>query len=746
MSAESINSKPWIKRHAVVLIWVGITSPYWFVLLTIVSLLTFGDLPEVEDLLNPETNQASLIFSNDLQVIGKYYNENRISVSYSNLDSNLVNALIATEDARFFEHSGIDVKALLRSVYGVVFGLNKGGGSTITQQLAKMMFPRENPNFISLVFRKFKEWIIAVKLERLYSKQEIIALYLNKFDFLNQAVGIQSAARIYFNTSPDSLSVEQSAMLIGMAKNPSLFNPIRKPEKTIQRRNIVLSQMEKYGYLTTSEKLKYQSRPLGVNFSIKQVDNIQAPYLIEYLRTHVLTEWAKNHINPETKKPYNIYKDGLKIYTTIDSKMQKYAEEAVAEHMRELQITFKRDCKYKKNAPFANNLNESQINSIIWSSIKRSDRYKKLKEDGLNDTLIMKSFREKTEMRVFTHTGDRDTLMTPLDSIRYYKSFLHSGFAAIETNTGFVKAWVGGVDHHHFKYDHVGVGRRQVGSTFKPFVYALAIQEGKSPCFKVSNGPICIDNWCPDNSDGSGGGLLTLKSALAKSVNRISAWIIKQYGTRAVIQMARQLGITSNLLESPTICLGTAEITLLEMLGAMNTFPNKGRFIKPNAILKIEDHNGRVIYQAEQITTEVMDEGKAYTMVQLMRGVVDIGTGKRLRYNYKLMNEIAGKTGTTQRNSDGWFIGYTPELTAGVWVGGEERSIHFNSTAEGQGASMALPIWGLFFSKIYNDPSLKISKNGFPKPITLDPNLDLNCSDYNEEIENNKEAEIDLFF
>lgn len=747
MTTQKSNQPlPWYKRHFRILIWLGITSPFWLLMLVICGIMVFGDLPEVEDLLNPETNQASLVYSMEGRELAKYYNENRVSVSFKQLDSNLVNALIATEDVRFFSHSGIDFQALFRSVFGVITASNKGGGSTITQQLAKMMFPRESLSRPALVFRKFKEWIIAVKLEGIYSKQEIIALYLNKFDFLNQAVGIRSAAYIYFNTRPDSLSLEQSAMLIGMAKNPSLFNPIRKPEKAKVRRNVVLAQMKKYGFITESDFMTATRKPLGIHFNSELNQDIKASYFKEFLRTHMLSDWAKANINPETGKAYNIYRDGLKIYTTLDSRMQHYAEQAVTEHMRALQQTFLKECKNKRNAPFAYDVTPEQIRSILWSSLRRTDRYRVLKKEGLSDTLILHAFKEKVSMRIYTKTGERDTLMSPWDSIRYYKSFLHTGFVALESSTGFIKAWVGGINYKHFKYDHVGVGRRQVGSTFKPFVYALAIQEGKSPCYKVPNEPICIDNWCPDNSDGSGGGRLTLKSALARSINRVSAWLIKQYGPKAVIQLARQMGVTSPLPDYPSICLGTPEITLLEMVGAINTFPNQGTYIMPECILRIEDRNGRVIYKSETKSTEVMDAGRAYTMVQLMRGVVDIGTGTRLRHKYRLMNEIAGKTGTTQRNADGWFIGYTPELTAGVWVGGEERSIHFNSTADGQGASMALPIWALFFSKIYNDPELKMSKDGFVKPASLDPNLDMDCSDYTEELEASEQAETDLFY
>lgn len=743
---NQIHTSPWYKRNATALIWIGITGPFWILMLFLGCILMFSDLPEVEDLLNPETNQASLVYSMDGNELAKYYNENRVSVSFAQLDTNLVNALIATEDVRFFNHSGIDFQALFRSVFGVITGSQKGGGSTITQQLAKMMFPRESLSKPALVFRKFKEWIIAVKLEGIYSKQEIIALYLNKFDFLNQAVGIRSAAYIYFNTRPDSLQIEQSAMLIGMAKNPSLFNPIRKPEKAKERRNVVLSQMKKYGFISEAQCNSLKEKPLGIHFNSEQNQDVKASYFKEYLRTHVLSNWAKDHINPETGKPYNIYKDGLKIYTTIDSRMQHYAEQAVAEHMKALQQLFFKECKTKRKAPFAYDITPDQIHSILWSSLRRTDRYRVMKKEGLSDTLIFQAFKEKVPMRVFTKSGERDTLMTPWDSIRYYKSFLHTGFVALESSTGYVKAWVGGINYKHFKYDHVGVGRRQVGSTFKPFVYALAIQEGKSPCYKVPNEPICIDNWCPDNSDGSGGGRLTLKSALARSINRVSAWIIKQYGPKAVIQLARQMGITSPIPEYPSICLGTPEITLLEMVGAMNTFPNKGTYVMPETILRIEDRNGRIIYQAEPKSSEVMNEDRAFTMVQLMRGVVDIGTGTRLRHKYGLMNEIAGKTGTTQRNADGWFIGYTPELTAGVWVGGEERSIHFNSTADGQGASMALPIWALFFSKLYKDPELNMSKDGFVKPASLDPSLDMDCSDYTEELEATEKAETDLFY
>ncbi len=736
-------------------LWIFLLSPILiiFLLVTLIGIGVFGDLPHVEELVNPKNNLATVVYSGDMKIIGKYYSENRVNVIFKQLDKDLVDALVATEDARFYEHSGVDIKALARSFVGAFTGGNKGGGSTISQQLAKMMFPREKLSKPELIVRKMKEWIIATRLEKYYTKDEIIALYLNKFDFLNLAVGIKSASQIYFNRSQDSLKIEQAAMLIGMAKNPSLFNPIRHPDKTLQRRNVVLNQMVKYNFL---EKQKYDSLkllPLDLNFHPEDHNDGLATYFREYIRDNFLKSWCETHINPATKKPYNIYKDGLKIYTTIDSRMQQYAEEAVNEHMSDLQKMFNKDLKTKKNAPFAWNVTKQEIENIMTSSIKRSERFRSAKNAGMSNEEAIATFYKPVQMTVYSLRGEIDTLMTPFDSIKYYKGFLQTGFMAMEPQTGYVKAWVGGINHKHFKYDHVKVSRRQVGSTFKPFVYALAIQEGFSPCHQVPNVKTCISlpeggDWCPENSDGpndkNNGKMLTLKKALANSINYITAWIMKQYGPHVLVTLVKRLGITSEIPEVPSICLGTADINVFEMVAANSTFANKGTYIQPTFITRIEDKNGKVIEEFIPTTDEVFSEEKAYTMIQLMRGVVDGGTGSRLRFRHKLMNQIAGKTGTTQRNADGWFIGLTPELVAGAWVGGEDRSIHFNSMVEGQGATMALPIWGKFFSKVYADNKIKVSKGDFPKPKNIDPNLELDCSKY-DAIDNDGTMEINEF-
>ena len=721
--------------------WLIIWAPFiiLFFLVSLISFEIFFDLPSVEELQNPKSNLATVVYSSDMKTLGKYYAENRVNVKYYQLDKDLVDALIATEDARFRNHSGVDARALGRAIFGAATGSSSsGGGSTLSQQLAKMMFPRQKLNKIKMVVRKLKEWVIAARLEKNYTKDEILTLYLNKFDFLNQAVGIKSAAQIYFNRSQDSLEIQQAAMLIGMAKNPSLFNPIKKADAALHRRNVVMMQMVVNGYLTKEKYDSLKVLPLGIVYRPEDHNDGLAPYFREYLREYFLKTWCAAHINPETNKPYNIYRDGLRIFTTVDSRMQKYAEEAVTEHMTDLQKLFTKECKTKKNAPFAWNVNKEQIESIMMSSMRRSDRYRSLKDSGFSKEEILVNFKKPVKMTVYSLRGDIDTIMSPWDSIRYYKSFLHTGFVAIEPATGYVKAWVGGVNHKHFKFDHVKVGRRQVGSTFKPFVYALAIQEGYSPCYQVPNVRTCITTadgkeWCPDNSDGDKGTgqMITLKKALAGSVNYVTAWVMKQFGPDAVINLVRRLGITAQIDAVPSIALGTPDISVFEMVAANAAFANKGTYIQPTFITRIEDKNGKVLEEFFPKTDEVLSEEKAYVMIQLMRGVVDYGTGARLRSRYKLMNEIAGKTGTTQNNADGWFMGLTPELVAGCWTGGEERSVHFNSTAEGQGASMALPIWGKFFQKLYGDPSLKMSKSGFHRPANMG-DIELDCSKYDQ--------------
>ena len=722
-------------------LWVCLIAPpiLLILLVTLVSFGVFGTLPTFEALENPKNNLASVVYSSDGKILGKYYAENRVNCKYKELSPHLIHALVATEDARFYEHSGVDSRGLFRVLFRTIIGGNQssGGGSTLSQQLAKMLFPREGKkNKLKIIVRKIKEWIIAIRLERQYTKDEILTMYLNKFDFINTAVGIKSASKVYFNVQPDSLRIEQAAMLIGMAKNPALFNPSRRPQSTLQRRNVVLSQMVKYNYLKQSQYDSLKTLPLGLDFHPEDHNEGTATYFREYLRDNFLAEWLKNNKKPDGTE-YNIYRDGLKFYTTINSKMQRYAEEAVTEHMTKLQEAFFKDCKQKRNAPFAYNVSKKEIEEIMTSSIHRSDRYRALRANGVSDDSIQKNFNTPVPMSIFTWNGDRDTVLSPRDSIRYYKSFLQTGFVSIDPHTGYVKAWVGGINYKHFKYDHAKVGRRQVGSTFKPFVYALAIQEGYSPCYQVPNVKVCFDLptkqiWCPDNAAGDEkyeGRMITLKKALALSINYISAYLMKQFGPQAVVDFARRVGITGTLDPVPSLCLGTPEISVIEMVAANATFANKGTWTEPIFITRIEDKDGRILADFSPKTEEVMSEEKAYVMLQLMRGVVQYGTGASLGSRYKLTNPIAGKTGTTQNNSDGWFMGITPDLVSGCWVGGEDRSVHFNSMSQGQGATMALPIWALYMKRVYADHSLNISSSDFQKPEKRIP-VEMDCVKY----------------
>jgi penicillin-binding protein 1A len=746
MSAEKAKKQDF--KKFVIWFWILLAGPILGILVFVLGIRLLGDLPNTEELQNPKTLLATEVYSSDLKVLGKYYAENRTNVKYKEISPNVVNALVATEDARFFEHSGVDVRALARAIFGAATGSSaSGGGSTLTQQLAKMLFPREDLHGFRLIIRKMKEWIIAVKLEKEYTKEEIIALYLNKFDYVNNAVGIKSAAQIYFNTTPDSLHIEQAAMLVGMAKNPSYFNPNRFHERAEGRRNTVLAQMQKYGYLTEGQRDSLQKIPLKLIFRPEDHNEGLAPYFREYLRDVFLKKWCEENPKPDGTK-YDIYRDGLKIYTTIDSRYQRYAEEAVLQHLKALQAEFFKDCKQKKNAPFAWNVSKDEIQSIMNSAMKRTDRYRILKKAGLNEEAIMKNFKTPVEMTLFTWQGEKDTTLSPWDSIRYAKYYLQAGFMSMDPQTGFVKAWVGGINHTHFQYDHVEIGHgRQVGSTFKPFVYALAIQEGYSPCYRLPNVKTCIDmpagqpQYCPENSAGEEkytGKMVTLQFALAQSINYISAYLIKQFGAQAVADLAHRMGIVSHIDALPSICLGTPEISVFEMVGANSTFANKGTWIEPTCVTRIEDKNGKVLADFAPKTEEVLSEEKAYVMLQLMKGVVLGGTGSRLRYRFKLMQPMAGKTGTTQNNSDGWFMGITPDLVSGCWVGGEDRSIHFNSTDQGQGASMALPIFGYYMQKVYADKTIKISQGDFEKPAKK-IDVEMDCSKYNKEIENGTE-------
>ena len=699
----------------------------------------FGTMPSFDELENPQTNLATEIISADGKVLGTYYVENRSNVRYSELSHYMPEALISIEDERFTEHSGIDEKALLRVAFGVITGHKKGGGSTITQQLAKNLFPRgENLSTPQLVLRKFQEWITATKLEHNYSKEEIVAMYLNTVAFGHNAYGIRSAAKTFFDKTPKEMNIEECALMAGVVNAPTRFSPIRNPERSLNRRNLVLKKMAENGFITQAECDSICLIPIDMsNFGVMDHNTGQATYFREFLRGQ-LTEWAKNTTRGDGK-PYNIYRDGLRIYTTIDSRMQQYAEEAVKEFMGgELQPMFYKHWKGQKNAPFSN-VTADEIDHILETSMKRTGRYHELKNEGMPMDSILMEFNRPVPMTIFSWDGPIDTVMSPMDSIRYYKWFLQASLVSIESHTGHVKAYVGGLDYRFFKYDHVTQARRQVGSTFKPFLYSLAMQEGEyTPCTKIPNIQYNIQLpdgkfWSPGNSGSHVGEEITLKFALAQSNNWISAYLMNQFGPEAVIGMARRMGVESPIDAVPAICLGVCDLKLIEMTGAMSTFANQGVYVKPMFVTKIEDKNGNVIQRFSSEESEAMSELTAYKMVELMKGVVQSGTGIRLRSLYGFKNPIAGKTGTTQKNSDGYFMGITPDLTTGVWVGAEDRSVHFRSTQLGQGSHTALPIWAIYMKKVYADKSLNISKGDFKKPNIPGVDLNFDCDRYENE-------------
>lgn len=724
------------------------------------SLGVFGKLPTFEELENPENNLATEVISIDGKTLGKFYRENRTPVKYRELPENLTNALVATEDERFYEHSGIDFKGTFRAA--VKLGRD-GGASTITQQLAKMLFTKKaSGNIAKRLIQKVKEWVIAVRLEQQYTKEEIITMYFNKYDFGNNAVGIRSATRIYFGKEPNELNQEESAMLVGMLKNSSLYNPIRRPEMVKERRNVVLSQMLRNEFVTDTEKDSLQSLELTLNINLEGHRHGTATYFREYVRDF-MREWSKTHAKVNGD-PYNIYRDGLKIYVTIDSRLQENAEAAVEEHMSNLQRVFDKQQKSNKTAPFYD-LENDQIEYTMLAAMKRSDRWRKMKRNGASEKEIKESFMKETPMSVFTWKGEVDTVMKPYDSIRYYKGILQAGVLSTDPTTGHVKAWVGGINYKHFQYDHVKQGKRQVGSTFKPFVYATAINQlGVSPCDEYPNTPYTIpagkyhldEDWTPKNSSGEYGGLRSLKNALANSINVISANLIDQTTPQNVVKMAKNLGIETDIPPVPSVALGTVDLSLYEMIGAINTFANKGMYVKPMMILRIEDKNGTVLEDFTPDTREVLSESIAYTAINLMEGVTQFGSGIRLRtqggkypdnvatgYPYKFDNPIAGKTGTTQNQSDGWFIGLVPNLSTGVWVGAEDRSVHFVDLARGQGASMALPIWALYMKRNYAQEEIGISKEEFEKPEDLLINTDCDVKEEEEKEEEVKKPKPD---
>ncbi len=731
----------------------------------------FGEMPEYEYLENPETNLATEFISSDGETLGKLYlDDNRTPVDFKDLPDNLVNALIATEDARFYDHAGIDARGFVRAL---AYLGKKGGASTISQQLARQLFVGvRSRNKVEAITQKIKEWVLATRLERQYTKEEIIAMYFNIYDFGNNADGIRSASRIYFGKEPQELRIEESAMLVGMFKNSSLYNPRphRNPEGTKNRRNVVLAQMSKYGFLDAKVKDSLQQLELNLNYNPESHREGLATYFRMYMQKW-LNRWVDKNPKPGGEK-YNIYLDGLKVYTTIDSRMQQNAEKAVEAHMAKLQAEF-----FVQNTPERNpttpflDLETFEIDNIMERAIKTSQRWRALKRQGVSENEVRASFRKKTEMTVFDWNSDsyeKDTVMTPLDSIRYYKTFLRTAMMSMEPQTGHVKAWVGGIDYKHFQYDNVIQGARQAGSTFKPFVYAAAIDQLRlSPCDSLPDTQYCIEPlkhgnpeaWCPKNSDGKySGEKRTLKNALANSVNTITARLIDEVGPGSVVNIAKNMGLTREIPEVPSIALGTPDFNVYEMVGAYGTFANQGVYVKPVMVTRIEDKNGTVLYEYVPETKDVLSKDVAYAMVNLMEGVTEHGSGARLRhswnknntvykeiitgYPYSLSNPIAGKTGTTQNQSDGWFMGMVPNLVTGVWVGGEERATHFKSILYGQGASMALPIWGMYMKANYENEELGVSKAAFPEPKDLSINVD--CSKVVEEMKEDLDIEDDL--
>ena len=762
------------KKKIIKWFWICLIVPVLMVIGLLALVWAFADIPSFEELENPDSKLATQVIAEDGEILTTFHIENRSYVTYEELSPNLVNAAIATEDVRFHRHSGIDFRALGRVVFKTVLGGNsgQGGGSTLTQQLAKTLYPREDVSSkipgvstLKMVWIKLKEWITAVKLERNYTKDEIMNMYMNQVFFGSNAYGIKAASQTFFGKNPIDLTVEESATLVGMVNKPTRYNPALNPDKSLVRRNFVISQMEKAGFLTKEERDSIQQIPIVLSYQIQDHNAGLGPYFRDMLRRTMNAKeprkssyaqyedyvvdsllWADDGLygwlNKNKKadgSSYNLDKDGLRIYTTINYKMQKYAEEAVAEHLgKDLQKSFWRDLRWKTNKPFSNDIPKETIDQLMEQARRWSDRYRIMKNNGASEADIRKSFDEPVEMRVFSwnRKGYIDTVMTPDDSIRYYKSHLRAAFMAIEPNTGHVKAYVGGPNYRYFKYDNVRQGKRQVGSTIKPFLYTLAMQEGMSPCDKVVNVPqtfiVGDTTWTPKSTDKDEwiGQTVTLKWGLTKSSNNISAYLMKQYGPNAMVDMMRKMGVGSYLDPVYPLCVGSADISVYEMVAAYNTFPSKGVYVSPIFVTRIEDNMGNVLGEFNNQKREAVSEYTAYLMANLMQGVVNSGTGVRLRAKYGLKGEIAGKTGTTNDQSDGWFIGYTPSLTAGVWVGAEDRQVHFESLSLGGGSNMALPIWGLFMQKVMKDGTLGVYETDrFIAPPGITLNLSCDGSD-----------------
>ena len=762
------------KKKIIKWFWLCLTVPVAMVFGLLAMVWAFADIPSFEELENPDSKLATQVIAEDGEILTTFHIENRSFVTYEELSPNLVHAAVATEDVRFYNHSGIDFRALARVAFKTVLGGNsgQGGGSTITQQLAKTLYPRQDVSskipgmhIVKMVWIKLKEWITAVKLERNYTKDEIMTMYMNQVFFGSNAYGIKAASQTFFGKSPKDLTVEESATLVGMVNKPTRYNPAINPDKSLVRRNFVISQMEKADFLTKAERDSIQQIPIALSYQIQDHNAGLGPYFRDMLRRTMNAKkpkrssyaqhedyvvdsllWADDGLygwlNKNKKadgSSYNLDKDGLRIYTTINYKMQKYAEEAVAEHLgKDLQKSFWRELRWKANKPFSNDIPQETIDQLMKQARRWSDRYRIMKNNGVSEADIRKSFDVPVQMRVFSwgRNGYIDTVMTPNDSIKYYKSHLRAAFMAIEPNTGHVKAYVGGPNYRYFKYDNVRQGKRQVGSTIKPFLYTLAMQEGMSPCDKVVNVPqtfmVGDTTWTPKSTDKDEwiGQTVTLKWGLTKSSNNISAYLMKQYGPNAMVEMMRKMGVGSFLDPVYPLCVGSADISVYEMVAAYNTFPSKGVYVSPIFVTRIEDSMGNVLGEFNNQKREAVSEYTAYLMANLMQGVVNSGTGVRLRAKYGLKGEIAGKTGTTNDQSDGWFIGYTPSLTAGVWVGAEDRQVHFESLSLGGGSNMALPIWGLFMQKVMKDGTLGVYETDrFIAPPGISLNLDCDGSD-----------------
>ena len=777
------------KRIITKVFWILIIAPFVLLFVLLLSVWAFAKIPSFEELEHPDSKLATQVIAEDGEILTTFHIENRTYVSYEELSEHLVHAAVATEDARFYKHSGIDTKGLARVFVKTLLmrDSSQGGGSTITQQLAKTLYPRREVNSkipgwskVVMVWTKLKEWITAVKLERDYTKEEIIDMYLNSVFFGSGAYGVKAASETFFAKAPEDLTVEEAATLIGMVNKPTRYNPALNPEQSLKRRNFVMGQMAKAKYITKEQRDSLQQVPITLNYQVMDHNAGLAPYFRDMLRrtmnakkpkrsSYSIAEdfsadslrWATDGLYGwlnKNKKPdgtsYDLDKDGLRIYTTINYKMQKYAEEAVAEHLgKQLQKDFNREVRWKNNKPFANSTPRETVDHLMSQARRWSDRYRRQVKNGKSPEEVLAQFNKPVKMRVFAwnKAGHIDTTMTPDDSIRYYKSILRAGFLAVEPVTGHVKAYVGGPNYRYFKYDNISQGKRQIGSTVKPFLYTLAMQEGMTPCDKVVNVPQSFiiqgaaddeNTWTPRSTDKDEwiGKTVTLKWGLTHSSNNISAYLMKQFGPDAMADMMKKMGIKSHVDRVYSLCVGPCDLSLFEMVPAYNTFPSKGVYVEPMFVSRIEDNQGNVLGEFTNRKKEAIGEHTAYLMVNLMQGVINQGTGSRLRSRYGLKGEIAGKTGTTNDNSDGWFIGYTPSITAGVWVGGEDRQVHFNSLALGSGSNMALPIWGIFMKKCLADGTLGISEEDrFIAPAGM--NLDLSCTGGDIETDENAPAE-----